>query len=75
MKRIVHKAVRPKKDFINPTLCIAKLSEAEAHERSRTDWKKVTCRKCLDIAGRMSYTQHLINSGVLSAGGGPGLRG
>ena len=44
---MIHKAARPKKDYINPTLCMAPLSKKDAHKYSVTHWNKVTCKKCL----------------------------
>jgi len=43
----IHKAARPKYDYINPTLCCANIDERSAHVNSRTRWKNVTCPKCL----------------------------
>ena len=52
----MHKAVRPKKDYINPTLCRVRLKdEASAHKNSVTRWDKVTCPHCLAIMSKQ-YT-------------------
>jgi|SRR6185503_7908842 len=47
--QIIHKSISPKKDYCNPTLCIADLSSEDAHKLSNTKWDKVTCKKCLTI--------------------------
>lgn len=62
-KRVIHKAVRPKRDYINPTLCVegwqrmqTGLYDGEdnlvAHKASRTSWAKVTCKACLKLRGK-----------------------
>lgn len=43
----IHKSARPKYDYINPTVCCAKMSEKDAHRLSRTKWESVTCKRCL----------------------------
>ena len=45
----IHKAVRPKYPYINPTLCCANIDERAAHVNSRTRWKNVTCPACLKL--------------------------
>lgn len=50
---IIHKAVRPKSDYCNPTLCATKINDIVAHQNSRTTWNGVTCKKCL--AKRINY--------------------
>ena len=49
MKNKIHKAIRPKIHYDNPTLCIANLNLQDAHKYSRTTWKNVTCKKCLSL--------------------------
>lgn len=55
MKPVIHKAVRPKRNYADPTLCIASrrmarftsAQEPRLHAASRTTWKGVNCRACL----------------------------
>lgn len=52
--KTIHKAVRPKIHYHNPTLCRAKFKDGiwgrvTAYENSRTTWDKVTCKNCLKL--------------------------
>ncbi len=49
MSKWMHKAVRPKSDYSNPTLCRANLTDENAHRFSRTRWPSVDCPKCMEI--------------------------
>lgn len=62
-KRVIHKAVRPKGDYINPILCAygwrrrqTGMYDGEnnllAHKTSRTSWAAVTCKACLKLKGK-----------------------
>lgn len=52
---VVHKAIVPKQDYCDPTLCIAFAHARQiwwdismrAHKASRVRWDKVTCKRCL----------------------------
>jgi hypothetical protein len=46
-KFYIHKAFRPKHQFMNPTLCVANLSDQDSHRLSRIRWTNVTCPACL----------------------------
>lgn len=54
MKQVIHKACSPKRNYANPTWCIARLSEQDAHKFSSVRWSYVTCRKCLLKRGKRS---------------------
>lgn len=51
VKRVIHKAVRPKRDYVNPTRCVAMLPDDVSHTQSVTRWANVTCRACLALRG------------------------
>ena len=59
MTRYIHKAVRPKKDYDNPTACCAKLKRETAQRNSRITWDKVTCPHCLALKGKRRIFSHL----------------
>lgn len=64
----IHKAVRPKKDYLNPTLCCTKFKDDDityynqnyAHQFSRIEWNKVTCKKCLALKGKRRFLGRII---------------
>ncbi len=53
---VIHKAVRPKQDYVDPTFCrIGRIDrsmniweEQALHDRSRISWRDVTCKRCLN---------------------------
>lgn len=48
-EQVMHKACRPKKDYSNPILCGATMTEEDAHKFSRITWFSVDCPKCLKL--------------------------
>jgi len=48
----IHKAATPKKNYWNPTMCVANVTPKDAHEFSRVNWDKVTCKNCLKWRGK-----------------------
>jgi len=60
---IIHKSVRPKRYYCDPTLCGSFVyahenssdwsdSSKRAHKASRVRWNKVTCKRCLKRKGQ-----------------------